>query len=103
MGTFETQFTFPDLTVKREGLAISSVVLSNQREPLSAAVGSATNKKKLLDIHPLVMDGQKLVPSITRGVPKGPEYVRLLRGLRSVDSIRRRRPECGRHAGVLPR
>jgi len=66
MGTFETQFTIPDLTVKREGLAISSVVLSNQREPLSAAVGTATNKKKLLDIHPLVLDGQKLVPSITR-------------------------------------
>src|SRR6185369_3521867 len=66
MGTFETSFTIPDLTVSRPGLAISSVVLSNQREPLSAAVGSATNKKKLLDIHPLVADGQKLVPSITR-------------------------------------
>jgi len=66
MGTFETQFTIPDLTVRRDVLAMSSVVLSNQREPLSAAVGSATNKKKLLDIHPLVADGQKLIPSITR-------------------------------------
>jgi len=66
MGTFETTFTIPDLTVRREGLAMSSVVLSNQREPLSAAVGSATNKKKLLEIHPLVADGQKLIPSVTR-------------------------------------
>lgn len=66
MGTFETQFTVPDLTVRREGLALSSVVLSNQREALSSAVGSATNKKKLLAIHPLVADGQKLIPSITR-------------------------------------
>src|SRR5207244_3430262 len=66
MGTFETSFVIPDLTVRTGALAISSVVLSNQREPLSAAVGSATNKKKLLDIHPLVLDGQKLVPSVTR-------------------------------------
>ena len=66
MGTFETTFTIPDLTVRNGPLAMSSVVLSNQREPLSAAVGSATNKKKLLDIHPLVLDGQKLVPSVTR-------------------------------------
>jgi VWFA-related protein len=66
MGTFETSFTIPDLTVRSGPLPMSSVVLSNQREPLSAAVGSATNKKKLLDIHPLVADGQKLIPSVTR-------------------------------------
>ncbi len=39
---------------------------SSQREPLNAAVGAATNQKKLIAMHPLVMDGQKLVPSITR-------------------------------------
>jgi VWFA-related protein len=66
MGTFETQFTVPDLTAAQPGLPISSVVWSNQREPLNAAVGSASTQKKLLAIHPLVMDGQKLVPSITR-------------------------------------
>jgi len=66
MGTFETEFTVPDLTVSQPGLPISSVIWSNQREPLNAAVGSASAQKKLLAIHPLVMDGQKLVPSITR-------------------------------------
>jgi VWFA-related protein len=66
MGTFETQFTVPDLTANQPGLPISSVVWSNQREPLSSAVGSASTQKKLLAIHPLVIDGQKLVPSITR-------------------------------------
>jgi hypothetical protein len=41
-------------------------VWSSQREPLNAAVGAASAQKKLLAIHPLVMDGHKLVPSITR-------------------------------------
>ena len=47
-------------------LRLSSVVWSNQREPLSASVGSAGTSKKLLAMHPLVQDGQKLIPSITR-------------------------------------
>ena len=66
MGTFETSFTIPDLTLTQRGLPISSVVWGNQREALSAAVGSATSQKKLLAIHPLVQDGQKLIPSVTR-------------------------------------
>jgi hypothetical protein len=66
MGTFETAFIVPDLTTPQRGLPISSVVWSNQREPLTASVGDLSIKKKLLAIHPLVMDGQKLVPSITR-------------------------------------
>ena len=66
MGTFETAFTVPDLSVKSDTLPLSSVIWSNQREPLSAAVGAAEKQKKLLATHPLVKDGQKLVPSITR-------------------------------------
>ncbi|HTM47629.1 MAG TPA: VWA domain-containing protein [Bryobacteraceae bacterium] len=66
MGTFETTFVVPDLTLAQRGLPISSVVWSNQREPLSAAVGSASSQKKLTAIHPLVRDGQKLIPSVTR-------------------------------------
>jgi hypothetical protein len=41
-------------------------VWSNQRESLAAAVGSASAQKKLMAIHPLVQDGQKLIPSVTR-------------------------------------
>src|SRR5204863_3801420 len=66
MGTFETSFTIPDLTVTQRALPISSVVWSNQRESLNAAVGSASSQKKLLAIHPLVQDGQKLIPNVTR-------------------------------------
>jgi hypothetical protein len=42
------------------------VILSGQKEPISAAVGAAETNKKLLAEHPLVQDGQKVVPSITR-------------------------------------
>jgi VWFA-related protein len=66
MGTFETKFTIPDLTTERNYLPISSVVLSNQRENLSAAVAVAERDKKLLAANPLVKDGEKLVPSVTR-------------------------------------
>jgi len=65
MGTFETKFTIPDLSAAKS-LRVSSVVLSNQKEAVSSAVGSADGNKKLLAAHPLVENGQKTVPSITR-------------------------------------
>ncbi|MBI4873996.1 MAG: VWA domain-containing protein [Acidobacteria bacterium] len=66
MGTFETRFEVPDLNSLPEGVRMSSVVWSNQRETLSSAVGGAAYNQKLLAVHPLVRGGQKLVPSITR-------------------------------------
>ncbi|MGC9969619.1 MAG: VWA domain-containing protein [Bryobacteraceae bacterium] len=66
MGTFETKFTVPDVVAEQKSLRLSSVVWANQREPLSAAVGSAERNKKLLADDPLVKDGYKLVPSITK-------------------------------------
>ncbi|MEO7653168.1 MAG: VWA domain-containing protein, partial [Bryobacteraceae bacterium] len=66
MGTFETEFVIPDLSAASPTLQLSSVVWSGQREALTAAVGSASNKKKLVAVHPLVQNNQKLIPSITR-------------------------------------
>ena len=78
MGTFETGFTVPDLTADQKSLPISSVVLSNQREKLDAAVASAERDKKLLAANPLVDNNQKLVPSVTRVFRKDQEmYVYL--------------------------
>jgi len=65
MGTFETKFAVPDLN-SGKSLRVSSVILSSQREAVSAAVGAADNNRKLLTNHPLIQDGQKVVPSITR-------------------------------------
>ncbi|HTR38019.1 MAG TPA: VWA domain-containing protein [Bryobacteraceae bacterium] len=78
MGTFETKFVVPDLTSEQKYLPISSVVLGNQREKLDAAVASAEKDKKILAAHPLVQDGVKLIPSITRVFRNGQDlYVYL--------------------------
>jgi VWFA-related protein len=66
MGTFEAAFTIPDLDSLKVAVRMSSVVWSSQREPLVASVGTAGTNKKVLDAHPLVDNGVKLVPSITR-------------------------------------
>ena len=66
IGTFQTKFVVPDLTNEQKYLPISSVVLGSQREKLEAAVATAERDKKLLAAHPLIQDGEKLVPSVTR-------------------------------------
>ena len=78
MGTYEMNFTIPDLTSDQKLLPISSVILSSQRIVLDAAVFSAERDKKLLAANPLVEGGQKLVPSVTRVFNKNQElYVYL--------------------------
>jgi len=73
MGTFETKFTVPDLTTETRRLPISSVVLSYQREDVSAAVASVEKNRKLIAASPLVEDNRKLVPSVTRVFRKDQE------------------------------
>lgn len=66
MGTFESKFRVPDLVQNSETLHVSSVIWSNQREPLSAAVGNAGTNKKIVAADPLVQENERLIPSITR-------------------------------------
>ncbi len=66
MGTYESSFTIPDLTLQASGLRISSVVYSSQRQAIAEQVGNAGTSKKDLAADPLIQDGQKLVPSISR-------------------------------------
>lgn len=66
MGTYDQKFIIPDLTTETRKLPISSVVLSSQRQDLTAAVFSAEKDKKLLSANPLVEDGKKIIPSVTR-------------------------------------
>ncbi len=65
MGTYETKFTVPDLATVRPGLKTSSVIWSNQRQPMSEALATAEDKKKIIEADPLVQNGQRLIPSIT--------------------------------------
>ena len=66
IGTYETKFTVPNLTTDQPVLPTSSVILSNQIQPITDALYSAERNKKLLDENPLVQNKEKLVPSVTR-------------------------------------
>ena len=66
VGTFETPFTIPNLSAGN-ALRLSSVILSNQREPLKQQIASVKNDKKLLAENPLIDSaGRKIVPNVTR-------------------------------------
>jgi VWFA-related protein len=78
IGTFDYKLTIPDLTTEEKRLPISSVILSSQRIDMSQAVFNAEKDKKTLAANPLIEDGKKLVPSVTRVFNKAQEiYVYL--------------------------
>ncbi len=66
MGTFEADFTVPDLSKDAGALPISSVVLSNQREGVTNTVGTAGPNRRLIAFNPLVQNNEKLIASVTR-------------------------------------
>jgi VWFA-related protein len=66
MGTFETKLIIPDMAAEKQWLPISSVVLSTQIEAQSAALATGDQDKKAMADHPLIQNGQKMVPSVTR-------------------------------------
>jgi VWFA-related protein len=66
VGTFQTSFVVPDLD-RESKLRLSSLVVSNQIQPVGEQLAGAKNSKKLVDENPLVSEGrQKLVPDVTR-------------------------------------
>jgi VWFA-related protein len=66
IGTYQAAFTVPNLNREVQRVAISTVVLSSQRVPLSDALYSVKQKTAAEAANPLVHDGQKQVPSVTR-------------------------------------
>jgi VWFA-related protein len=67
MGTFEARFVVPDLSADSTLLKTSSVIWSNQREPVAAAVGKAEKvEKKAQKANPLIVDGEKIIPNVTK-------------------------------------
>ena len=72
IGTFETPFVIPNLNKEEKRVAISSVVLSSQRADLKEALYTAAKDKGQAEsVNPLVQEGQKLIPSVTRVFRKG--------------------------------
>jgi VWFA-related protein len=72
IGTYLNRFTIPNLNNETQRLAISSVVLSSQRIDLRDALFTAGKDKGQIT-NPLVQDGQKLIPSVTRVFRKSRE------------------------------
>ena len=69
MGTFEMRFLVPNLNKELQRIPISSVVLSSQRVDMREALFNATKGTKGQQaqlVNPLVQDGFKLIPSVTR-------------------------------------
>jgi VWFA-related protein len=74
IGTYQTNFVIPNLNKEVERIAISSVVLSSQRVDLKDALYNAEKDKdraKEAAVNPLVQNGQKLIPSVTRVFRQG--------------------------------
>jgi len=69
IGTFQTYFSIPNLVRVKDSVPISAVVLSSQRVDLKDALYDAeTAKSRTRDeaFNPLVLDGKKIIPSVTR-------------------------------------
>jgi hypothetical protein len=65
IGTYEHKFVIPNLLKEDKRIPISSVVLSSQRIDMHQALFTA-GKDKDQSANPLVQEGMKLVPSVTR-------------------------------------
>jgi VWFA-related protein len=76
IGTYQTSFIIPNLNKEAKKVPISSIVLSSQRIDLKNALYNAAKEKdrdKDEVVNPLVQNGQKLIPSVTRVFRKGRE------------------------------
>jgi VWFA-related protein len=70
IGTYQTGFVIPDLNRVEKEVPISSVVLSSQRVDVTEALFNAVKNKQKREedesANPLVENGEKLIPSVTR-------------------------------------
>ena len=83
IGTFQTTFTIPNLNKEVKQVAISSVVLASQRVDLKDALFNVAKEKeqnKEAAVDPLVQNGQKLIPSVTRVFSRSRSFYVYLQG-----------------------
>jgi VWFA-related protein len=66
IGTYQTSFTIPNLNREPTRLPISSVVLGSQRLTVNEALYNVKTTDKQIIGHPLIENGRKLLPSVTR-------------------------------------
>jgi hypothetical protein len=76
IGTYQTTFVIPNLNKVETRVPISAVVLSSQRVDLNQALYDVTKAKQRAKddaVNPLVQEGKKIVPSVTRVFGTGHE------------------------------
>jgi VWFA-related protein len=66
IGTYMNKFLIPNLNKVDKRIPISSVVLSSQLVDMKDALFTARDKDRGLVANPLVQNGQKLLPNVTR-------------------------------------
>jgi hypothetical protein len=66
IGTYQTPFVVPNLVLEKQLAPISSVVLGSQRVALGDELFTVKQDAEAAALNPLVHDGQKLLPSVTR-------------------------------------
>ena len=66
IGTYETPFTVPNLEREERLVPISSVVLGSQRVSAGGELHRVESGSAAAGVDPLVRNGAKLVPSVTR-------------------------------------
>ncbi len=66
IGTYELPFNIPNLNKQLKEVPISSVVLSGQREAVTDSIYNVKQKIDATGVDPLVLNGEKIIPSVTR-------------------------------------
>ncbi|HEY2382762.1 MAG TPA: VWA domain-containing protein [Terriglobia bacterium] len=70
IGTYQASFTVPNLMKEEKRIPISSVVLSSQRVDMKDALYNAAKDKNAaaaaIAVDPMIVEGQRLIPSVTR-------------------------------------
>src|SRR5215467_2153582 len=70
IGTYQAPFVIPNLMKEDKRIPISSVVLSSQRVDMREVLYSAAKDKNAAAaaaaVNPLIVEGQQLIPSVTR-------------------------------------
>jgi hypothetical protein len=83
MGTYQTAGVIPNLMREEKNLPISSVVLSNELVSLDDALSNSTQSRSVsadtqVAGDPLIIEGKKLIPNVTRTFSKTRDLIVLL-------------------------
>jgi VWFA-related protein len=83
IGTYQTNFTIPNLAKEVQHVPVSSIVLSGQRVDMKDSLYDAMKGKdqaKATAANPLIVDGKKMIPSVTRVFEKNRDLYVYLQG-----------------------